>query len=386
MKIRNLNRSCPICRNLTGDVLHTQKFVFASIHFMPGEYDVVSCCHCGFVYADISLKQDDFDAYYASMSKYEMTYIPGNSHIYKDRAKWVSSVICDVSANIIDIGSGNSSLLYELQGLGFFNLTALDPSEKCIANACEKGIVGVTLSIFDLSVDKKYDVAIMSGVLEHIYELPGIMKRLQSLIRRNGFFLVCVPDASRYHQFDSIPFDYFNCEHVNHFDETSLINLGLAYGFRVVNLVKTTVKFSNVEQPMIFCAYSNECAEASEWRNHSAKMLSQYVSQTSQIHNVDVIIDRLAQSQEEIIVWGAGNYASRLLATSRLNQCKIVMFVDNDKHKQGGYLFGKQICSPMEIINKHHLPVIIIAVAVFSDDILKEISLMGVKNKVVVLK
>lgn len=112
----------------------------------------------------------------------------------------------------------------------------------------------------------------------------------------------------------------------------------------------------------------------------------EYIAHTQQNQKVNLIIDKLAEGGEEIIIWGAGNYTSRLLAASNLSKCNIVMLVDKDIHKQETRLSGKPVCAPYTILNMQKRPKILVAAAVFHDEIIAEIKNMVISNKVVVLQ
>ena len=262
----------------------------------------------------------------------------------------------------------------------------MDPSEKCIADLKEKGINVITSSIFSVSAGRKYDFAILSGVLEHIYDVEKIMETMKQLLKPCGQLFVCVPDASRYQDYDSVSFDYFNVEHINHFDETSLLNLGLQHGFSTTGFLKTTITLSQTTQPVIFCIYENKENPAADWQSNSRNCVADYVGQTQKKATLNPVIDRLIKTQEEIIVWGAGNYTSRLLANSGLDKCNIVIFVDKDKHKQGTSINGKPVCAPNAILSMRKTYTILVIAAVFYDEIMAEIKNMGINNKVIVMQ
>lgn len=69
--MKHLLRPCPICDNLSGNILHKQIFSLQKNSILPNEYDVVSCSKCGFVFADTSANQNKYSEYYLSFSKYE---------------------------------------------------------------------------------------------------------------------------------------------------------------------------------------------------------------------------------------------------------------------------------------------------------------------------
>ena len=280
MNKNKLMRACPVCQNVVGaELLHTQKFALPDNHPLPGKYDVVACDRCGFVYADTPANQETYDKYYAEMSKYDMNYTCGETLLHIDRAAWINTFIRNRTDSIIDIGCGNGQLLLELQKIGLSDLNGLDPSEKCVSDLKGKGINGITSSIFSVSTSKKYDCAILSGVLEHIYDVRKIMETMKQLLKHSGLLFVCVPDASRYQDYDSVPFDYFNIEHINHFDETSLINLGLQHGFSTIGFLKTTITLSQTTQPVIFCVYENKGKPAANGQSYSRNGVVDYVVQ-----------------------------------------------------------------------------------------------------------
>jgi SAM-dependent methyltransferase len=382
----SLLRACPVCQNgVVAELLYTQKFALPDNQPLPGEYDVVACGRCGFVYADTPADQNAYDKYYAEMSRYDMNYICANSSLYIDRAAWINMFIRYRTNSIIDIGCGNGQLLLELQKLSLSDLTGLDPSEKCISDLKKKRINGITSSIFSVSTDRKYDCAILSGVLEHIYDVNGIIEIIKQLLKHSGLLFVCVPDASRYQDYDSVPFDYFNIEHINHFDEISLLSLGLLHGFRMVSFFKTTIMLAQTTQPVIFCVYENEGKPVTSTQSYAMNCVGDYIRVTQNNLRICHIIDPLIETKEEIIVWGAGNYTSRLLANSGLEKCNIAMVVDNDRHKQGTVIGGKVVYPPIAIREMGKSPVILICAAVFCDEIIAEIGRMGLKNKVITL-
>ena len=226
LKENSLQRPCPVCQNATGELLHTQKFILPDNHILPSKYDVVTCENCGFIFADTTANQETYDRYYSEMSKYYMANVNSDTILFIERAAWINTLVHNKATSIIDVGCGNGQLLLELRKLGFSNLTALDPSPKCIEDIQQQGINGIAGSIFDITSSIRYDAIVLSGVLEHICDVAKIIQTIKSLAKPDGLLLICVPDASRYQDYDTVSFDYFNIEHINHFDETSIINLG----------------------------------------------------------------------------------------------------------------------------------------------------------------
>ncbi len=149
--------------------------------------------------------------------------------------------------------------------------------------------------------------------------------------------------------------------------------------------LKTTITLARTTQPMIFCAYENTGQPAGDMLAYARNAVVQYIVQTKKMAGVNRVLDELEETGEEVIVWGAGNYTSRLLAGSSLGRCNIVLIVDNDPHKQGTRIGGRTVHSPRAIRDEGKDCTILIAAAVFGDEIAAEIRNMGLQNRIVFL-
>ena len=92
----------------------------------------------------------------------------------------------------------------------------------------------------------------------------------------------------------------------------------------------------------------------------------------------------MIDSNEEIVIWGAGSYTTRLLEDTKLSKCNIIAFVDSDTNKQGFKLRNVEIYPPS--ILKKCSKLIVISSAIYSNDIIKQIKKMGLKNDLIVIK
>jgi C4-type Zn-finger protein len=69
--IKISDRKCPICKASECELIHKQRFVLPEGHPQAAGYDVVCCTRCGFVFADTTVTQQDYDVFYAKFSKYQ---------------------------------------------------------------------------------------------------------------------------------------------------------------------------------------------------------------------------------------------------------------------------------------------------------------------------
>ena len=394
--IKNLLRPCPVCLNTGGEILHTQRFIIPEEHFLPESYDVVSCEKCGFVYADTEAKQEDYNRYYKRFSKYEDTFISsgGGLTVYdaerlNETASNISEFLPDKESPILDVGCANGGLLAALKSKGYNNLTGLDPSNSCVNYIIGKlGFEAIEGDLFNVKLNQSYECIILSHVLEHICDLREGINNIISFLSVQGLLYIEVPDASRYNEFYVVPYYYFDCEHINHFDEHSLNNLILQYNFEhIISAKKGRIVSSQNIYPSVYNIFRK-----SEKSKSSMNIIADFnvresvlkYIETSRVNSHWPEIDLCARTQEKIILWGAGSYALRLLENTSLGKCNIIFFVDNDRKKQGTKIKDIPVYSP-EILRKNKEK-IIICVALYSDDILREIHSMNIENQVILMK
>jgi len=403
MRYKLLNRICPICQNKSGGILHNLQFTLPkNQNMLPDSYDIVSCQNCGFIFADTSATQDDYFQYYNKCSKYEDKKISSGTGLaawdilrFEKTASEIEKVIKNKKSAILDVGCANGGLINALKSLDYTNLSAMDPSPKCVSYVRKKynieafcgEISTLKMQLKDKSIRNRFDCLILANVFEHILDLQVTMKNLSLLLKKDGHIYVEVPDASRYIDYFSVPFYYFDCEHINHFDQYSLKNMAIQNNYYQIYCRKNIVEMSKrVKYPVIHGFYRK--FSSGKWTKgitpnfKTQNKMIKYIEKSQNAQNYPEI-EKLKLSQEKIIVWGAGSYTIRLLKNSPLGKCNIVAFVDNDTKKQGSLLDNIKICNPV-ILKKHDGPIVICAVS-FSQDIIKQIKNMKMKNRIIAL-
>lgn len=394
--MKSVVRKCPLCSSKIGVVLHTQKFVLPERYPLPNSYDIVECEQCGFAYADTSATQKDYDYYYEELSKYEdKTTASGGGEKYYDAqrieqtASDIEKVLPNKDASILDIGCWNGGLLFALKWRGFNNLFGLDPSATCVANVEELCIHAVKGSIFSCTLNQQFDFIILSHVLEHVCNLQKAMENVTSWLKVGGTLYIEVPDAQRYADYYIVPYYYFDIEHINHFDEQSIINLASNHNLKCfASDAKEFPVSDSIAYPSVyvFCRKLNNGKTAKKTsfpRSHVRESILRYIAMSCKYDKWPEL-QKLSETQEGVIVWGAGSYTQRLLENSFLGQCNIVAFIDNDSKKQGLLLKNTRVHSP-KFLKGHSGPIIVCA-AFFSDEIIGQIHDMGLHNRIIVLK
>jgi SAM-dependent methyltransferase len=375
-------RKCAICQSNEVNLLHNQKFNLQEKSVLPSEYNVVSCSHCGFCYADTSASQEKYDLYYNQMSKYEdnETASGGGTNVLdKKRLETAANIIAielkNKNASILDVGCANGGLLNSLSEKGFINLTGVDITQVCVNNVVKEGHKAFFGGIFNLENlgENKFDLIIISHVMEHICNLKDAVLNLKNLVSENGFIYVEVPDASRYNEHFIVPYYFFDCEHINHFDKNSLSNLFTDKDFQLINVNERQIEVSqSIFYPVVSCVFQKKSNDVQEvkFSDKVRSSIQKFVkfSSSSDINNE---LKLLMNSKEKIAVWGAGMYTLRMLNDSVLSNCNISAFLDKDSNKQGNKINNTLILEPSEFL-RHNLNITVVISSALHGKVIEE--------------
>lgn len=166
-------------------------------------------------------------------------------------------------------------------------------------------------------MEEKFDLVILSHVLEHICDLQLALEFIANKLKDNALLYIETPDAASYLRYPKVPFYYFDCEHINHFDLQHLLLLFETKGFCLEWCIQ---KDFPVSETMLYPAAAlllrkngNKSINVAVEQEKTAKQsVLKHIEQSITAQNVN-FINQLADQNEEIIVWGAGSYTLRLL-------------------------------------------------------------------------
>lgn len=371
-----------------------QRFVSPSRNAFHSGYDVVSCDACGFLFADNTPDQSFLDEYYRAMVKKTALLerrktcdTPEPDFLMKLHENSRDNILRYVSAGdrVLDIGCYTGSLLSMLRERGVADVQGIDPSSYAAAIAQEQYQVPVTIgSIFDDVEIGTFDFIIISHVLEHIADLPAFLLRVHSFLRPGGAVYIEVPDAMNFFLTSDPddgfqiehrePFLQFSVEHVNYFTAATLQNLMRRNGFETSWVEPQTTSLA------VLASIFRPVPIAHDPAGRGA--LEKYVADSRQaLGAVLDVIDSVARTGEEVVVWGAGAHTQMLLAASSLSSMRIRAFVDSDRAYQGGELEGRPIVAPDDLSQLPPLPIIISSRG-YQDEIAQQIASMGLRNPV----
>lgn len=350
-----MKRSCAICGSKKKDKLYEQKYLLPNKRNLL-TYDVVGCNKCGFIFADNVPSQKEYDRYYQNSSKY--TYnrnIPrGLLSLYQDLYSIAEKIIDqDQSAprkkdfQILDVGCSIGSFLSMFKKKGFSRLFGVEPSHACSRLA--RDLYGIevfpgTLSAY--KTDDRFDLIVMTGVLEHVSDFTKILPFISSLLKESGKLMVAVPDAANFSSNPVSPYDEFSIEHINFFTKRSLANLMNNFCLKMTHSrsIQTSFYDSTV---MVSFFKKTRANKVLEYDRTGISGLKKYISACrTKLIFLEKEFRKLIKSDERIIVWGVGSLTYRLLASTNLTKTKISAFVDSNKSLQGKRIRNTKIMPP----------------------------------------
>lgn len=359
----SLARTCPVCGGRIGELLRRERFVLMDGHPLGDGYDVVCCVHCGMVYADTDVPQAEYDRFYAELSKYADAHTgTGGGESEDDLARLRAMAtdlarLVDRSGRVVDVGCANGGLLRELAAAGFTDVAGVDPSRACVAQA--RTVAGAqayvgTLFALPPEVDG-VDLIVLSHVLEHVQDVAGAVAAVRDRLAPGGHLYVEVPDAMRYAQCLTAPFQDFNTEHINHFSLPCLTTLLERGGFRVAACGTRDLQAApNVPYPAAWVLAERrperEGAPGDEPVRPDRALreaIRTYIAASGALlARIDRRLAGLVASGEPIVVWGVGETTKKLLAASSLGDANIAAFADSNALYHGRRLRGAPIVPP----------------------------------------
>lgn len=131
----------------------------------------------------------------------------------------------------LEIGSGTGYLLSEIQKLGA-DVIGVEPGSHCL-KANEKYNVNIIHDFFPTDkINSKYDVIIMSVVLEHFQKPSEFLKSLYSYLKDDGLLIISVPNEEPFIKSGDISTLFH--EHYSYFSTDTLDNALKVGGFRPI--------------------------------------------------------------------------------------------------------------------------------------------------------
>ncbi|MFA6321948.1 MAG: class I SAM-dependent methyltransferase [Candidatus Buchananbacteria bacterium] len=95
--------------------------------------------------------------------------------------------------DILDVGCGDGKIGGELVKMGH-RVAGVDVSKKGITEARDKGMDATLSQIEEFDTEKKYDLIIMTDILEHLFEPLDALKKAKKWLRLDGKMAINFPN------------------------------------------------------------------------------------------------------------------------------------------------------------------------------------------------
>jgi SAM-dependent methyltransferase len=411
------HRTCGACGASGHTICHYQGFVVPEDYPLPAEYSVVVCRRCGFVYADPAATQADYDRFYCEWSKYDDSITATGSGVSPHDAARLAATAADIAralpsraASILDAGCATGGLLTALRSQGFTAVAGLDPSPRCAAACRDRGFEAYVGSIASAPAHMpKFDCVVFSHVLEHIYDIPAFFGAARRVLAPGGYLYLETPDATRYDEFLYAPFQEFNTEHINHFSARALENTACRFGFEPVVIEQKVIQTAkDTIYPAVFGLFRDSGGPADDRMvvcdQELPLRIAAYIRHSAeQMETIDHNLASQIANTQQVILWGAGQFAMKLLALPCLAQSclaqsciaqsgavqthtvqtKIRAIVDNNPILRGKTLAGAAIVAPQDVAGTSEP--IIIATLLHAVEISAQIRRLGLNNPILSL-
>jgi 2-polyprenyl-3-methyl-5-hydroxy-6-metoxy-1,4-benzoquinol methylase len=257
--------------------------------------------------------QNDYDEYYRSLSNdsYHAELAGGDLHspISKlQRDHLLRLLGGGFAKNVLDFGCGEASLLVELASqFPLSRFWGFDPGPGAQTGADKAKLLGLAnLAVSNVPpVDRRYDLIILSHVLEHLLDFD-LLHFLNTLLAENGLLYIEVPNSLQYATYDRQEFlYYFDRLHVNHFTPQSLARLAAAHGFGHIGHLEYTFPYRDSKEYPALGMLFRKGEDAIDVPSPSIlQTATLYISQEKEKANT--LSQRLHQF-EGVLVWGAGD-------------------------------------------------------------------------------
>ena len=137
--------------------------------------------------------------------------------------------------NLLEIGSGEGFILEIFEKNGF-EVFGIEPSEKNVEKINKKLVKGKCKHGFaeeEVVYENKFDLILMSHVLEHVIDVRMVIEKLKENLSENGYLFIEVPNCgSKKYLEESI----FTQPHIHHFTKKSIQKLLESTGFEIVKV------------------------------------------------------------------------------------------------------------------------------------------------------
>ncbi|MBO5368706.1 class I SAM-dependent methyltransferase [Methanocorpusculum sp.] len=201
------------------------------------------CTNCGLLMTNPRMNQDSYNNFYS----YEYRGLYGGNpdadeDFFQDQVKHGEAIIDYIKNNtyiskiktVLEIGCGAGGILYAFYKQGF-DVTGVDLGDEYLNYGRKYGL-NLHKGNSTQLIPKKYDLIILSHVLEHFLDLKSELKTIAELLTDEGILYVEVPGIKAIKKnYRSDILLYLQNAHIRHFTLNTLNQTMMKYNFNLIS-------------------------------------------------------------------------------------------------------------------------------------------------------
>jgi len=309
---------------------------------LPHSIGWYRCCMCGMLYGDGDFDQPMLNRYYLHYYGYGR-----NSTDVSERLTSIADYIINKFAptvRVVDFGGsgedGKSIVCERLKSQGYENAHNVNAGEPVLA--C--------------------DILFASHVLEHVYDVNDVMKKITYALAQDGLLIVDGPDSTGLILKWKTPMLDFHAKHIDHFRFIDYLRLMERYGFELVDSTRYLESRSSQTASCLRMYFRRFCTAAASIKHIEA--------------NIAERVEKLRSLGDlPVNVWGLADVTWHLLSQVKLN---VINYIDNDPAFRGVNYDGKPVLE--RPLNDE--PIVIMAQGQ-REKLIVNIRKMGVENEII---
>ncbi len=191
-------KACPLCGHVG-----SQNFIKARDYLVTHDpFHIQKCDSCNFLYTNPRPSLDEIGKFYQSSdylshaksdySPMSVLYSAARKYMINQKLKWINK-LPHTGNKLLDYGCGVGTFLKYCQKKNW-QVWGVEPAETARTLAVEK-LGNRVHSSLSSSSDKSFDVITLWHVLEHIHEMNQTLEQLLSLLSKDGWILIAVPNS-----------------------------------------------------------------------------------------------------------------------------------------------------------------------------------------------
>lgn len=245
---------CPVCRSgnlrplgqgtVDPERVTADDFLITDSHY-GSRWTFTACNHCGYVFSNPSLAEDELLRFYAQLDDREY------AEEEEGRGRNFSAILNRLdkfplpNKRLLDVGAASGIFLNLARKRGY-EIRGIEPSRSLTADARKRYGIELFVGTLDgFRDERKFSVVTLLDILEHLPDPAGFMGRVSALTEEGGILVVVTPDIdSLAARLAGKRWWHFRIAHVAFFNRQSLRFLLEKSGFEIISRKRYAWNFS----------------------------------------------------------------------------------------------------------------------------------------------